>query len=106
MFPTALVPSPFPLFYPDGESQTAIGTGYPSRDKGVGTIARGRERINSGGNVLVVNFFLFGMVNDGASRWGCAKGVTVSTSYHFPVTLLSREIACTWWKEGGERKGV
>lgn len=38
------------------------------------------------------------MVNDGASRWGCAKGVTVSTSYHLPVTLLFREIACTWWE--------
>lgn len=35
------------------------------------------------------------MVNDGASR-GCAKGVTVSTSYHLPVTLLFREIACMY----------
>jgi len=46
------------------------------------------------------------MVNDGVSRWGCAKGVTVSTSYHFPVTLLFREIARTWWKEEEKEEGV
>lgn len=59
--------TPASLFFPDGERQTTIETEYPWREIGESGRYRGGERINSGGNVLVANFFLFGMVSDGAS---------------------------------------
>lgn len=87
-FPTPLFCPTFSFSFPDGGRQTAIETGYPSRDKRVRT--RSRERANKQRRQRF-SHELFPFRDSKrwrfpCSRRRCTKRVTVSTSSRFPAT--------------------